>query len=232
MLDIIAFDGDDTLWHNESLLWEAEQRFHRLLEPYMAPGDLKTRLFETEMRNLRLFGYGVKGFALSMIETAIEVSEGAVDTDDIQTILDLGKHLLDHPVHLIDGAKETLERLGGDYDLMLITKGELFHQEIKIARSGLAEHFGRIEIVSEKEKGIYEQILTRHGIAPDRFLMVGNSVRSDVVPVLELGGCAVYIPYHVTWQHEVVDPPRAAENRFWELGSLAELPEKLREIDR
>lgn len=228
---VIAFDGDDTLWHNESLLWEAEQKYHRMLERYMPAGDLQNRLFETEMRNLRLFGYGVKAFTLSMIETAIEVSEGRVATSEIQGILDFGKDLLAHPVDLIDGARNTLERLSSSYELMLITKGELLHQEIKIARSGLADMFTQIEIVSEKDRFVYESILDRHRIDKSELLMVGNSVRSDIIPIVELGARAVHIPYHVTWQHEVVDADHLPPDRVWRIERLSELPDTLDAIE-
>jgi putative hydrolase of the HAD superfamily len=231
MIRVIGFDGDDTLWHNESLFALTQAKFYDLLRPYTSGQDLEERLFATEMRNLRLFGYGVKSFMLSMIETALEVSDGRVTGTEIQTIIDSGKALLDHPVELLDGVRETIAALDGQYDLLLITKGDLFHQESRIAGSGLGEFFDGIEIVSEKDPPTYDRILRRHGIAPGEFLMVGNSVRSDILPVVELGARAIHIPYHITWQHEVVAHDSSARDGYWELTSVTELPGKLREIE-
>jgi putative hydrolase of the HAD superfamily len=163
---------------------------------------VRARHDATERRNLELFGYGIKGFTLSMVETALEVSERRVSADAIAAILDLGKEMLAHPVELLDGAAEAVEALAARFRLVLITKGDLFHQEQKVARSGLVEHFERIEIVSEKDEATYATILDRMGVAPDRFCMVGNTVRSDVLPVLGLGGHAVQVPYEITWGHE------------------------------
>lgn len=230
MLRTIGFDGDDTLWHNESLFALSQERFYELLRPYIDGALTAERLFAAEMRNLRLFGYGVKSFMLSMIETAIEVSEGRVTAAEIQTILDIGKSLLDHPVELLDGVRETIAALDGRYELLLITKGDLFHQESRIAGSGLGEFFDGIEIVSEKDPATYERILRRRGIPPESFMMVGNSVKSDVLPVIALGARAVHIPYHITWQHEVVATDEAQRAGYWELATIAELVPKLNEL--
>ena len=227
MIRTIGFDGDDTLWHNESLFALSQDRFYELLRPYTAGTVSAERLFAIEMSNLRLFGYGVKSFMLSMVETAIEVSAGRVTAAEIKTILDIGKELLDHPVDLLDGVREAIAALDGSYELLLITKGDLFHQESRIAGSGLGEFFDGIEIVSEKDPATYERILKRRGILPAEFMMVGNSVKSDVLPVLALGAQAVHIPYHITWQHEVVATDEAQRAGYWELGSIAELVEKL-----
>ena len=167
---------------------------------------------------------------LSMIETAIEVSEERVTAAEIATILALGKELLDHPVELLDGVRETIAALNGSYELLLITKGDLFHQESRIAGSGLGEFFDGIEIVSEKDPGTYARILTRRGIRPDEFMMVGNSVKSDILPVVALGARAVHIPYQITWQHEIVATDEAQRAGYWELASIAELPGKLNEV--
>ena len=227
MIRTIGFDGDDTLWHNESLFALSQDRFYELLRPYTDGSVSAERLFAIEMSNLRLFGYGVKSFMLSMVETAIEVSEGRVTAAEIKTILDIGKELLDHPVDLLDGVREAIAALDGSYELLLITKGDLFHQESRIAGSGLGEFFDGIEIVSEKDPATYERILQRRGILPAEFMMVGNSVKSDVLPVLALGAQAVHIPYHITWQHEVVATDEAQRAGYWELASIAELVEKL-----
>ena len=222
---VIGFDGDDTLWHNETHFAMTQERFRHLLSSYAEGQDIDRRLFETEMRNLRLFGYGIKGFTLSMIETAIEVSEGRVTAREIRTILDAGKAMLEHPVELVGGVRETLERLAGSYRLMLITKGDLFHQESRVAGSGLGELFTAVEIVSEKDEGTYRRILRRHDIAAGEFLMVGNSLRSDVLPVIAVGGRAAYVPYHATWQHEAA--AEASSGGYWELTAISELPGKL-----
>lgn len=231
MIQTIAFDADDTLWHNESNFAISQQEIYALLSPYADEATLKERLFAIEMRNLRLFGYGAKGFTLSVIETAIEISEGRVTAREIQVILDGGKALLARPVELLPGVRETLEDLAGRYNLMLITKGDLFHQESRIAASGLGDLFAALEIVSEKDVPTYERIFRRYHLNPATFLMVGNSVRSDILPIVELGARAIYIPYEITWQHEVADPAHAAHDGWWELASISELPARLAEME-
>lgn len=200
----IGFDGDDTLWHSETEFAVTQAMFCELLAPHVpdATIDLEARLVATEGVNLEVFGYGVKGFTLSMIETALDVSEGRVPASVIRTLLDRGKAMLSHPVDLLDGVEEVIDTVAGRYRLVLITKGDLMHQESKVAGSGLAERFDHIEIVAEKDPATYGRILTRHGIEPAAFVMVGNSVRSDVLPVLAVGGRAVHVPYSITWQHE------------------------------
>lgn len=226
-IQVIAFDADDTLWHHETLYSVTQERFRELLLPYLPGEEIDARLHATEIRNLKLFGYGVKGFVLSMIETAIEVSEGQVATADIQAILDAGKAMLAHPTELLEGVPEAIESLAERYRLMVITKGDLFDQESKIARSGLAGRFWRIEIVSEKDEAVYRRILATHGIAPVEFLMVGNSLKSDVLPVVRLGGRAVHVPYHTTWVHERLDAAEASPDGYWTLENLRQLPELL-----
>ncbi|EWY42650.1 HAD hydrolase [Skermanella stibiiresistens SB22] len=215
----MGFDGDDTLWHNESIFSMTQERFRTILGGIDA-AEVDRRLLEAERRNLGLFGYGIKGFVLSMIETAIEVTGGEVDARDIQTLIDCGKSMLAHPVELLDGVAETVEYLANSHRLVLITKGDLFDQESKIARSGLADLFDRIEIVSEKDPETYRRVLARHDIEPERFLMVGNSVRSDILPVLEIGGQAVHVPYHITWAHEHVEPPAEGYRRIEGMAEL------------
>ena len=229
MIEVVALDGDDTLWHSERLFVDTQSQFRRLLEPYVAgDADLDARLLEVERRNLPIFGYGVKGFTLALVETAIEITGGEVRGHDIQAILDLGKALMDHPVELLDGVQDTVDALAGHYKLMVITKGDLLHQETKLARSGLAERFWGVEIVSEKDLPTYQRILDRNAIEPATFCMVGNSVRSDVLPVLELGGHAAHVPYHVTWELELVDDPELPE--FPVLDTLRDLPALLETI--
>lgn len=229
--DVIAFDGDDTLWHNESIFSLTQEEFRALLQPYAPAGEIDARLFATETRNLALFGYGIKAFMLSMIETAIELTNGRIPASAIQTIIDHGKAMLAHPVELLPGVRETVERLAATHRLMLITKGDLFDQEGKIARSGLGDHFWRIEVVSEKDVATYRRVLARHEIAPERFVMIGNSLRSDILPVLEIGGRAVYIPYHLTWEHERVEGEIEVSTRMTEIEHIGELPDLVAELE-
>ena len=230
--DAIAFDADDTLWHNEQLYIQAQARFKQLLAQYHRPEWIEERLFQTEMRNLQHFGYGIKAFALSMIETAVELTEGRIAGSDIQTIIDSIKAMLAADVELMEHAAATLARLAETYLLMVITMGDLRDQELKIARSGLARHFRHVEIVSDKSPATYEIILRRHGVAPERFLMVGNSLRSDILPVLALGGSTVYVPYQLTWAHENVAPPTAEQAGYYEIEHLGLLPDLLERLER
>lgn len=220
----LAFDADDTLWHNESLYSVTQEQITQLLLPYTDSETLSRRLLETEKRNLRLFGYGVKGFTLSMIESAIEVSQGRVTATEIQTILDAGKNLLAHPIELLPEVRTTLENLQSTYNLMLITKGDLFHQESRVAMSGLGELFTAVEVVSEKDVPTYQRILTRYHIKPEDFIMIGNSVRSDILPVVELGARAVHIPYVITWELEHAEVPPEKSERVYQLESIGQVP--------
>jgi putative hydrolase of the HAD superfamily len=228
-LSVVAFDGDDTLWHNESIFSMTQERYRSLLREFVDEQELDERLLATETANLRFFGYGVKGFTLSMIETAIQVSDGRVPADIIQTIIEGGKAMVDHPVELLAGVRGTIRRLQRTYRLMLITKGDLFDQESKLARSGLADLFWRVEIVSEKDEAVYRRILTEHALDPRRFIMIGNSVRSDILPVMAAGGRAVHIPYHLTWAHERAEMKTSADGP-WAVKSVRELPDLLEQI--
>jgi putative hydrolase of the HAD superfamily len=227
VITTIGFDADDTLWHSENHFAVTEARFQELLEPWLSPDETAERLLERERSNLRIFGYGIKGFTLSMVETAIEASGREVSATAIEQIIEWGKEMLDHPVDLLPGVVDTLDQLAGSYRLALITKGDLFHQESKVAESGLAERFEVVEILSEKAPANYQRVLDRMVVTPDEFLMVGNSVRSDVLPVLELGANAVHVPYHVTWGHEHVDCERVG---WTELASISELPGLLKQF--
>jgi putative hydrolase of the HAD superfamily len=187
-IDVIGVDGDDTLWHSEGHFHVTEQRFVEILDPWVDADTVSSALLAAERRNLALFGYGVKGFTLSMIETALALTEHRIDGRRIEEIIGMGKELLAHPVELLDDVAETLGELSAGHRLVLITKGDLFHQESKVAASGVAEVFEGIEIVAEKDPATYARVITRMGGAPAAFCMVGNSVRSDIAPVLELGG--------------------------------------------
>ena len=225
MIEVVALDGDDTLWHSEQLFVDTQEEFRALLRPHVDLDDptLDARLLEVERRNLPLFGYGVKAFTLSLLETAIELTEGRIPGGDLQAVLDLGKVLLDHPVDLLDGVGEVVDQLTDRYRVMVITKGDLLHQETKVVRSGLDELFWRVEIVNEKDDATYQRILQRLELDPATFVMVGNSVRSDVLPVLAVGGRAVHIPYHVTWELEHADTDPEVHD-FPVLDSIRELP--------
>ena len=202
---VVAFDGDDTLWHNETHFNFTQAALRDLLRGHAPNADVDARLFETEMANLSLYGYGIKSFTLSMIETALEITDGTIPASDLKVILDWGKRMLREPTELLEGVRETLLGMSQNHQLLLITKGDLFDQQSKLARSGLAERFAGVEILSDKNVDSYRRVLSRRGIDAGEFVMVGNSLRSDVVPVVELGARAVHIPYHVTWQHEQVD---------------------------
>lgn len=223
----IIFDADDTLWHNMNVFSDTHRQFADLLKPYFADGDaLQAQLEATEYRNIQHFGYGVKGFTLSMIETAIEVTQGAIDAGSIAQIVEMGKAMLAAPVDLLPGVAETISAVSAHYDVGVITKGDLLNQEAKVARSGLAEHFRFIEVVSEKDPETYAKLFERHGVLPENVIMVGNSLKSDVLPVLRLGGRAVHIPYVLTWVHEEAELPAefAQEQCFRRLESIRELP--------
>lgn len=205
-VEVVALDADDTLWHSEVYFERTERRFADIVGRYLPDADQAARhLVTVEHRNLQRYGYGIKGFTLSMVEAAIEVTGGGIGTEEIEELLAAGRTMLDHPVDLIDGVAETVDSLvDTGYRLIMVTKGDLHHQEHKIAASGIAHRFERLEIVTEKDPDTYRRVMRSVGVDPSAFCMVGNSVRSDVLPVLELGGHAVHVPYHVTWAHEDV----------------------------
>lgn len=221
----IALDADDTLWRNEEIFMEAQGTFIELLEPYHDKSYILSHLEGVQVRNLRHFGYGIKGFTLSMIETAIELTEGRISGHEIHQIIQLAKNMVSEPVTLLPHVQEVVEGLRGQYQLMVITKGDLLDQESKLARSGIADWFDLIEIVSDKTEESYRQILSRYQIPVDQFIMVGNSLKSDVLPVLDLGASAIHIPYHSTWVHEQVDDATLSKyKQLVQLTSIAELP--------
>jgi putative hydrolase of the HAD superfamily len=225
-ISVVGLDADDTLWHSESHFAITEDRFRQLLEPWITGDDVSARLLARERSNLEIFGYGPKGFTLSMIETAIEVTGDDLPASALQELIDWGKELSSHPVELLDGVVDTIGALGDRYRLFLITKGDLFHQESKVAESGIADHFDRIEVLSEKSPDSYRRVLEAAEVEPDEFVMVGNSVRSDVLPVVEIGARAIHIPYDITWSHELVEPD-TCDVTWRQLSTFADLPAAL-----
>lgn len=218
----VGFDADDTLWQNERFFRLTEERFAALLADHAPPDQLGARLLEAERRNLKTYGFGIKGFVLSMIETALEVTKQRVPGSTIATILDIGREMLEHPVELLAGAADAIETLKDDHRLILITKGDLFDQERKIAASGLADHFNAIEIVSDKSPATYERLFKRHGDGAENAMMIGNSLKSDVVPALEAGAWGVFVPHPLTWVLEHVDEP-TDHPRFRKIETLSEI---------
>ncbi|MFC2029640.1 HAD family hydrolase [Chloroflexota bacterium] len=230
MIDTIGFDADDTLWHNETLYLTAQQKFQEILSPFCEPDQILQELYKTEMQNLHRYGYGIKSFTLSMIETAIKLSKSSVPATEIDEILGVGWEMLSAPVQLLEGVTDVLAALSPAYELVLITKGDLFDQELKVARSGLESYFAHVEVVRDKTPEIYRSVLARHQIAPERFLMVGNSLRSDVMPLVTLGARAVHIPYDVTWEHEEVESGPDPSARYVQLEQIGLLPDYVRDL--
>jgi putative hydrolase of the HAD superfamily len=227
MLELIGFDGDDTLWHSEGYYQAAGAAFGAILGRYvdLAEAQWRRRMLATEQRNLALFGYGAKGMALSMVETAIELTDARIEARDIHRIVQLGKSVLEHPVELLPGIRAAVEAVAAQHAIVLITKGDLFHQEKKVAQSGLADLFGRIEIVSEKNDATYRRVLAEFELAPAQFAMVGNSLRSDIEPVLAIGGWGVHMPYHVTWEHELQTGLDGGEERMLTVQEASAIPD-------
>ena len=203
-LKVIAFDADDTLFVNEPYFQETEHKFCALMEDYLSHQGLSQELFKVEIENLDLYGYGIKGYILSMIEAAMKISNNTISIEIIEKIITLGKELLQKPIELLDGVEETLEALSGKYKLIVATKGDLKDQQNKLHRSGLGHYFHHIEVMADKQEINYQKLLTRLEINADEFFMIGNSLKSDVLPVLEIGGYAVHIPFHTTWEHEKI----------------------------
>ncbi|MEO4001661.1 HAD family hydrolase [Mesorhizobium sp. CAU 1732] len=221
-LSTIGFDADDTLWQNEQFFRLTETRFAELLTDYAEADHLQDRLLEAEKRNLGHYGFGIKGFTLSMIETAVEVTEGRVPASVIGDILGMGREMLRHPIETLPHVRETLEALSGDFRLVMITKGDLFDQERKLAQSGLGDFFDGVEIVSDKNAATYERVFSRHGDGAARSMMVGNSLKSDIAPAIEAGSWGVYIPHDLTWVLERIDEPDQ-HPRYRKIEHLGEL---------
>ena len=228
---LVGFDADDTLWRSQDYFDDAQAQFERIVGAYVDLDDAGARLYAVEKRNIALFGYGVKGMVLSMIESAVEITESRIGAADLHRIVELGKALLRHPVELLPDVREAVQRIAADWPVVLITKGDLFHQEAKVRDSGLSDLFRRIEIVSEKDAATYARLFEEFGIAPQRFLMVGNSLRSDIAPVLELGGWGVHVPYHTTWAHEAEASLAHGSERMRTIAGIGELAQAVRELD-
>jgi len=228
-LTTIGFDADDTLWQNERFFRMNEAQFAQLLADHAPAEVLSARLLEAEKRNLSHYGFGIKGFTLSMVETAVEVTEGRVPARIIGEILAMGREMLSHPVETLPGVAETLRALSDGYRLVLITKGDLFDQERKLAASGLGDYFHGVEIVSDKNADTYRRVFARHGDGAERAMMVGNSLKSDVVPAIAAGAWGVYVPHELTWVLEHVEPPKDAA-RFREVVHLGEVEPLVRAI--
>jgi len=225
----VGLDADDTLWHNETIFRLTQDRLREMLADFADHETTNAKLAEVETRNLRLYGYGVKGFTLSMIETAMELTGGEPPGRLIADILAAGREMLSEPVEPLPGVEDALADLSDGYRLVLITKGDLLHQEQKLAASGLGDLFAAVEIVSEKDASTYARVFDRYGTGAAEAAMCGNSMRSDILPALEAGCWGAYVPYHITWAHEVADPP-GEHPRFTELGSISELPAWVRAL--
>jgi putative hydrolase of the HAD superfamily len=230
---LVGFDADDTLWHSEGYFQAAHAQFERILGDYIDLADacVHERLLAAERGNLKIFGYGAKGMALSMVETAIELTAERISAHDLHRLVLLGKDILRHPVELLPDARAAVEAVAATHRIVLITKGDLFHQEAKIAASGLADLFTRIEIVSEKNPASYARVVGECGVSPAQFAMIGNSLRSDIEPVLALGGWGVHVPYHVTWAHELDHGVPDGEQRVVRIDSAAQIPQALAQLE-
>lgn len=229
--DVIAFDADDTLWHSETYYHDTQAALTAIMAPYHVDAQRALDvLHQIEIANLPSFGFGIKGFTISMVEAAIEATGGKISTADIRAIIDLGRAMTAHEIRLLDQTGEVVEALAKSHTLMLVTKGDLMDQERKIAGSGLAGYFQQVEIVSDKTPEVFRGLLRKHQLHPERFLMIGNSMRSDILPVLEIGGWAVYVPYALTWAHEIAEAP-SGTHRFFEIAHLGQLPDLVTQIE-
>ena len=204
-LKVIAFDADDTLWVNEPYFRDTEEQFYKLLSGYSSQHTLERELFKTEIDNIALYGYGIKGFMLSMIETALRVTDNTISAAVVEKIIKLGRQMLDQEIELLDGVEEVLQALKDKYRLVVATKGDLLDQERKLRKSGIAHYFHHIEIMSEKDDANYLKLIRHLDIQPDELMMIGNSLKSDIMPVLNVGGHGVHVPYHITWAHEQIE---------------------------
>ena len=222
-IKVIGFDADDTLWVNETFFREAELDFAKLLSPYETANKIDQELFKMEMDNLDLYGYGVKAFVLSMVESAIDISNGNVTNETIKKILDIGKSMINQPVELLDGVEEVLKVLSGNYRLILATKGDLLDQERKLEKSGLSNYFHHIEVLSDKKEENYSKLLNHLDINPSEFLMIGNSLKSDILPLVNIKAHAIHVPFHTTWAHEMVTEEETNGKAYKTVSSLRDI---------
>lgn len=229
-IEMIAFDADDTLWKTEANFEKAQKELEKILSPWKDSEKTEEIVFKTEMDNLSIYGLGVKAFTLSMIEAALQISQGEIQGESIEQIIRLGREMLEAEVELLPCVAETIPKLSKDNPLMVITKGDLLDQTTKISRSGLSAHFSLVEVVSEKTPLSYAKVLEKFHLDPKNLLMVGNSLKSDIIPILELGGTAVHIPASTTWAHELVADFDTSQDRFYELENMGDLPELITKI--
>ena len=222
-IKVIGFDADDTLWVNETYFREAENAFAKLLSEYETPNKIDQELFKVEMRNLKNYGYGVKAFVLSMVEGALEISNNNISHKALQEILDIGKDMINKPVELLDGVETVLKTLSQNYRLILATKGDLLDQERKLEKSGLIDYFHHIEVLSDKQEVNYSKLLNRLDIKPSEFLMIGNSLKSDILPLVNIKAHAIHVPFHTTWTHEQVDERETNGKTYKTVKSLLDI---------
>lgn len=222
-IEIIAFDADDTLWENENFFRDAEKQFCHILKEFASDEKIMAELFQVEVQNMEVYGYGIKAFILSLIETALTISKKKVAPEQIKAILQIGKTMLNKDVVLLDGVYEVLEKLSPNYRLVLATKGDLLDQERKLKKSGLSEYFHHIEVMTHKKEENYRELLRHLDIDASRFMMVGNSLKSDVLPVVNLGGVGAHVPYFTTWVFEQMDPNDIKSDRFYELKKIRDV---------
>ncbi|MEO6346387.1 MAG: HAD family hydrolase [Aquaticitalea sp.] len=227
-IKVIGFDADDTLWVNETYFRDAELEFSKLLAPYETANKIDQELFRKEIKNLPLYGYGIKGFVLSMVEMALEISNGKVPNSTIEKILEIGKDMLNKPVELLEGVEEVLHTLSDDFRLILVTKGDLLDQERKLKKSGLLDYFHHIEILSDKQETNYSKLLNHLDIKPSEFLMIGNSLKSDILPLVNIRAKAIHVPFHTTWIHEQVNDDETQDKSYTTVRSLLEIIQLLK----
>ena len=222
-IKVIGFDADDTLWVNETYFREAELEFGQLLQQYETINQIDQELFKIEIENLPIYGYGIKGFVLSMFEAALKISNHKISHESLNAIVEIGKNMLNKPVELLDGVEEVLQTLSKTHRLIMATKGDLLDQERKLEKSGLIKHFHHIEVMSDKGVKDYKKLLSHLDILPEEFLMIGNSLKSDILPLVELGANAVHVPFHTTWQHEVIQDSELENIQYRTLDKISEL---------
>ena len=220
---VIAFDADDTLWINETYFREAENKFAQYLVRFETENKIEQELFKTEIKNLEIYGYGIKGFMLSMVECALKISNYTISQHEIEDILTIGKEMIEKPIELLDGVEEVLQKLKKNYTLIVATKGDLLDQERKLEKSGLLQYFHHIEVMSEKKEADYQKLIRHLDIQPRELLMVGNSLKSDILPVLKIGASAIHVPFHTTWAHEEVSKKDAYESTFKTVDSITDI---------